>query len=263
MTTEGPRAAPAATPSGRRSDLAADGLQAEFQAAVGSFSLSAALDVERGATVAVIGPNGSGKTTLLNVLAGVVAPTVGEVLVNGRVWDQTRTGTRLTPEQRDLALVPQNALLFPHLSVVDNVAFGLRYRMPELGRGDQRRRAQEALEAAGLGPLADRRPAELSGGQRQRVAIARAVVTRPSLLLLDEPLSNVDAANRHQLREAIDELRPPGQIQVVVTHGRLHAATADLVLALDHGRVVATGSAEELGRRSGIGWLRDMLGPSD
>ncbi len=241
----------------------ADGLRADVTARVGSFALSAVLSADAGATLAVVGPNGSGKTTLLHVLAGVVPLTSGELTVNGETWDRPATGVRLTPERRDLALVPQNALLFPHLTVLDNVAFGLRYRDGRMSRSEQRGAAREALEAAGLDHLADRRPDELSGGQRQRVAIARAVVTKPSLLLLDEPLSNVDAANRHQLREAIDELRPPGQIQVVVTHGRLHASTADTVLALDHGRVVATGTASELGNQSEIVWLRDMLGPGD
>lgn len=239
------------------------GLEADVEANVAAFSLAAWLTAGTGSTVAVVGPNGSGKTTLLNVLAGVVPLSGGEILVNGTVWDRPTDGIRLTPEQRDLAMVPQNALLFPHLTVIDNVAFGLRYRDRGLARRAQRDQALEALEAARLDHLADRKPHQLSGGQRQRVAIARAVVTRPSLLLLDEPLSNVDAANRHQLRETIDQLRPPGQIQIVVTHGRLHASTADQVVALDHGRVVATGTAEELGRQGKIGWLRDMLAPTD
>ncbi len=237
------------------------GLRADVDASVGAFTLAGSLAAAPGETVAVVGPNGSGKTTLLHVLAGVVALSGGEIVVNGSVWDRPGDGIRLTPEQRDLALVPQNALLFPHLTVTENVAFGLRYRDRGLSRRVQRDHAHEALEAAGLEHLADRKPDQLSGGQRQRVAIARAVVTRPSLLLLDEPLSNVDAANRHQLRETIDELRPPGQIQVVVTHGRSHASTANQVVALDHGRIVATGTAEELGRQRRIGWLRDMLGP--
>ncbi len=239
------------------------GLNAEVTAHVGAFTLTVALAADAGATVAVVGPNGSGKTTLLNVLAGIVPLVDGEIVVCGRTWDRPSTRTMLAPEQRDLALVPQHALLFPHLSAIDNVAFGLRYRNPGLTRRTQRQRAFEALEAAELNHLADRKPHQLSGGQRQRVAIARAVVTQPSLLLLDEPLSNVDAANRHRLRETIDQLRPPGQIQVVVTHGRLHASTADMVVALDHGRVVAVGTAEELGRQQKIGWLRDMLGSGD
>ncbi len=239
------------------------GLTADMTANLGPFSLEVKLTTGVGSTVAVVGPNGSGKTTMLHVLAGVVPLTGGEIVVNGPVWDRPADGIRLMPEHRDVALVPQNALLFPHLAVIDNVAFGLRYRDRGLSRRTQRKLAREALEAAGLEHLADRKPHQLSGGQQQRVAIARAVVTRPSLLLLDEPLSNVDAANRHQLRETIDELRPPGQIQIVVTHGRLHASTADQVVALDHGRVVATGSAAELGRQRKIGWLRDMLAPAD
>lgn len=254
----------AGIPGPRRSaDGATTGLRADVTAGVGAFSLVAALEAGPGETVAVVGPNGSGKTTLLNVLAGVVALTAGTISVNGSVWDDPTRGIRLTPEQRDLALVPQNALLFPHLSVIDNVAFGLRYRGRRLPRKAQREQANAALEAAGLDHLGARKPDQLSGGQRQRVAIARAVVTRPSLLLLDEPLSNVDAANRHQLRGTIDELRPPGQIQVVVTHGRAHASTADRVVALDAGRVVAVGTADELGRQRKIGWLRDMLGQDD
>lgn len=239
------------------------GLRADMAAGIGGFSLAIDVVTGNGSTVAVVGPNGAGKTTMLHVLAGVVPLTDGEIVVDGVVWDRPADGIRLTPEQRDVALVPQNALLFPHLSVIDNVAFGLRYRSRGSSRRTQRRLAHEALEAAGLDHLADRKPDHLSGGQQQRVAIARAVVTRPSLLLLDEPLSNVDAANRHQLRDAIDQLRPPGQIQIVVTHGRLHASTADQIVALDHGRVVASGSAAELGGQNKIGWLRDMLAPAD
>ncbi len=245
---------------------ATQGLVAELEATVASFRLSASLSARPGATIAIVGPNGSGKTTLLNVLAGLIKLSRGQIMVNGNVWDRPTDGVVLEPEQRDLALVPQDALLFPHLSVIDNVAFGLRYRgrgSGPLSRRSQRAEAAEALTAAGLEPLADRKPGQLSGGQRQRVAIARAMVTRPALLLLDEPLSNVDAANRQQLRQTIHDLRPPGQIQVVVTHGRSHAATADEVVALDHGRVVAAGTADELGRDGNIGWLRHMLGPSD
>jgi molybdate transport system ATP-binding protein len=239
------------------------GLRVDGSASIDTFSLHIELTLEPGTTVAVVGPNGAGKSTLLAVVAGLTRLSSGRVTFQSRPWDEPAAGVFLPPEERNIALVPQNALLFPHLSVLDNVAFGLRYRNGGLGRKDQRARAMEGLEMAALGDLSHRRPHQLSGGQRQRSAVVRALLTEPGVLLLDEPLSNVDAANRHDLRQAIDRLRPEGQIQIVVTHGHDHAAAADLVLALHHGAVAAFGPPSQVARTTTMGWLRDMLAPAE
>ncbi|MDH3295079.1 MAG: ATP-binding cassette domain-containing protein, partial [Acidimicrobiia bacterium] len=205
-------AAPALFSADQRPRLIVEGTTS-----VDSFTLDVTLVAEPDTTVAVVGPNGAGKTTLLHVVAGLVGLASGQVRLGHHVWDDPAAGVVIPPERRPIALVPQNALLFPHLSIVDNVAFGLRYRQGPLSRREQRARATEALEMADLHNLAHRKPHQLSGGQRQRTAIVRALLTEPAVLLLDEPMSNVDAANRHDLRKAIARLRPPGQIQVVVT----------------------------------------------
>lgn len=239
------------------------GLFLDGTTSVDDFSLQLTLAVAPDSTVAVVGPNGAGKSTLLNVLAGLKTLESGRLDFRGSTWNDPITGIYVAPEGRDIALVPQNALLFPHLSIIDNVAFGLRYRQSSLTRREQHAKAHEALEIAALGRLGNRKPHQLSGGQRQRTAIVRALLTEPGLLLLDEPLSNVDAANRHDLRQAIAALRPAGQIQVVVTHGHDHAATADHVLALHHGRVTACGPPAEIAAATSLSWLRDLLSPSD
>ncbi|MFP5372037.1 MAG: ATP-binding cassette domain-containing protein, partial [Actinomycetes bacterium] len=151
----------------------------------GSLDLALDLHVDDGEVLAVLGPNGAGKSTLLRVLAGLLIPDAGRVTVGGALWDDG--ATHLPPHRRPLGVVFQDALLFPHLSVVDNVAFGLRTR--GTGRRPARTAAAAWLTRVGLDGLGDRRPAELSGGQAQRAALARALVGEPSLLLLDEPLS--------------------------------------------------------------------------
>jgi len=239
------------------------GLSLDGTTSVDEFSLQLKLAVGPGSTVAVVGPNGAGKSTLLNVLAGLKVLDSGRLECRGSVWDDPVNGVYVTPERRDIALVPQNALLFPHLSIIDNVAFGLRYRRSHLSRREQQAKAYETLEIAGLNRLANRKPHQVSGGQRQRAAIVRALLTEPGLLLLDEPLSNVDATNRHDLRQAIETLRPAGQIQMVVTHGHDHAATADHVVALHHGRITASGPPAEVAAATSLSWLRDLLAPVD
>lgn len=188
--------------------------------------------------VALLGPSGCGKTTALRILAGLEMPTSGRVLIGGR------DVTRLQPRDRDLAMVFQSYALYPHLSVKENMAFALRLqRHPETES-----RVAEAAEMLGLTPLLARLPKELSGGQRQRVAMGRAIVRRPSVFLFDEPLSNLDAALRQQMRV---ELRRRHQLlrttTLYVTHDQVEALTlADRIVVLNAGVVQQVGTPDEL-----------------
>ena len=193
--------------------------------------------------LAVIGPNGSGKTTLLRALAGAITPTAGRIEVGGEVFFDRVGGIDRPIERRRVGYVPQGFGLFPHLSVLDNVAFGV------VGdRSTRHARAREMLETFDGLHLADRRPRRLSGGEQQRVALARALLTAPRLLLLDEPLSALDAAVRRSVRRLLAErLKALGQPSIVVTHDVRDVAALDApVVVLDSGRVVQSGTLDAL-----------------
>lgn len=186
------------------------------------------LDIGGGAVTALLGPSGCGKTTILRLVAGLLAPTYGRV----RFGD--RDVTHVAPERRDAVLVFQDPRLFPHLSAIDNVAFGLRMR--GVARDERRRAARAALERVGLAGLGDRRPGQLSAGQRQRVSLARALVLDPSILLLDEPLANLDAHLRSGMRDLIlDVHRDQELTTVIVTHDQEEAVVLadDIALIFD------------------------------
>ena len=163
-----------------------------------NFSLDIDLTVAAGEVRAIVGPNGSGKTTTLHLVAGVLAADSGTVSFADRVFDDASTGTFLQPEDRRVGIMFQDNALFPHLSVADNVGFGSRAR--GAGREEARTIVEAALDRFDIGHLARRKPHELSGGQQQRVALARVMVTRPDILLLDEPTSSLDAAARDEIR---------------------------------------------------------------
>ncbi|GAA0936144.1 ABC transporter ATP-binding protein [Nonomuraea longicatena] len=207
-----------------------------------------------GRITALLGPSGCGKTTILRVIAGYLRPGGGRVLLNGR------DATALPPERRDIGMVFQSYALFPHLTAAANVAFGLRMRRL---RGEHlRRRVRESLDLVGLADLAARRPHELSGGQRQRVALARAVAIRPAVLLLDEPLSNLDARLAVQMRGELRRVqRETGLTAVLVTHDQEEALElADEIAILDKGRVMQHGTPEEVFRAPASRWIADFLG---
>ncbi|GAA3749324.1 ABC-type Fe3+/spermidine/putrescine transport system ATPase subunit [Spinactinospora alkalitolerans] len=193
------------------------------------------LTVERGSFTTLLGPSGCGKTTTLRMIAGFIRPTSGRILLEGE--DATST----PPERRNIGMVFQSYALFPHMSLTDNVGFGLRAR--RLPSAEVRRRAGEALELVGLSHAADRKPAELSGGQQQRVALARAVAIEPSVLLLDEPLSNLDARLRVQMRrELLRVQRETGVTAVLVTHDQDEALQlSDTMVILNSGRLEQQG----------------------
>ena len=208
------------------------------------FPVTAAFDVPAGETVAVLGPNGAGKSTLLAMLAGLLIPDAGRIVLAGRELTRSGGGRTLLvpPEQRRVGLMGQDPLLFPHLSAVDNVAFGPRSQ--GRSRSAARTAAVQWLERMGLAGLGSRRPAQLSGGQRQRVALARALAAEPLLLLLDEPLGALDAETVPEIRQVLrTHLRDTGTTSILVTHDVVDAAVlADRLIVLDRGKVVDEGT---------------------
>ncbi len=235
-------------------------LDASVAVARGSLDLQVDLRVAPGEVLAVLGPNGAGKSTLLRVLAGLLPPDGGRVAVGGTVWSDR--DVHVPAHRRSLGVVFQDALLFPHLTVGENVAFGLRTR------GVRRAARQEAAEAwlrrVGLEGLAGRRPAELSGGQAQRAALARALVGDPALLLLDEPLSALDARTRLVVRaELRRHLAAFGGSTVLVTHDPVDAmALADRVVVVEDGRAVQTGTPADVSRRPRTDYVARLVGLS-
>ena len=198
------------------------------------------LDIEPGEFVSLLGPSGCGKTTLLRVLAGLEDADAGAVLLGG--GDVSRTPVN----KRDIGMVFQSYSLFPHLRIVDNTAFGLRRR--KIATGEARRRAMDALALVGLEAHAGKFPHQLSGGQQQRVALARALVTEPRVLLLDEPLSALDAKVRVQLRDEIRRIQLRlGITTVFVTHDQEEAlSVSDRIAVMNAGRIEQIGTPEEL-----------------
>ncbi|WP_369389461.1 ABC transporter ATP-binding protein [Streptomyces sp. CG1] len=201
------------------------------------------LTVEPGEVMALLGPSGSGKTTALRAVAGFVRPASGRVLLGGR------DVTDLPPYRRGIGMVVQSYALFPHLRVDENVAFGLRAR--RTARSEIRQRVAEALEMTGMAAYARRHPRELSGGQQQRVAIARALAIRPDVLLLDEPLSALDAQLRSGMLAELARLHRelPEVSMLYVTHDQVEALTlADRIAVMDKARLQACGTPRELYR---------------
>jgi molybdate transport system permease protein len=223
-------------------------LRCAVRAEHGQFALDIALVAEPGEVVAIVGPNGAGKSTLLRVLAGLDACS-GDI----RLSDTDMRG--LAPYQRPVAWVPQDGALFPHLSALDNVAFGI---------GGRRGRPEAAtwLSRLGLDEHAHKRPRQLSGGQAQWVALARALVRRPALLLLDEPMAALDVATRTDARRTLRQhLASYDGVTLLVTHDPVDAATlATRVVALDGGRIVQDAKPSHLARAPRTAWLADWMG---
>jgi molybdopterin-binding protein len=209
---------------------------------------------------ALLGPNGAGKTTVLRTLAGLVPLAEGQVVLDGHVLEDSARRIRVPAERRPVGMVFQDYLLFPHLSVVENIAFGLRAR--GVGRTPARRAAAEWLERLGLAVPANARPATLSGGQRQRVALARALAVDPRLLLLDEPLSALDASIRAEVRQDLRRrLRGFSGVSLLVTHDPLEAiALADRLIVIEGGRVVQAGTPAEVTQRPRSRYVADLVG---
>ena len=235
-------------------------LQAQLQARVGSFDLDVDLSIAPGEVVALLGPNGAGKTSVLRALAGLLTIDAGRIALDGIVLDEPANAIRMPVEQRPIGVVFQDYLLFPHLSVLENVAFGLRSR--GVGRTTATARARSWLDRVGLGPAANRKPGSLSGGQAQRVALVRALATDPALLLLDEPMAALDVSTRVELRRELRQhLESFRGVRLLVTHDPVEAmAMADRLIVLEHGRVLQTGSPAEVTQRPRSRYVADLVG---
>ena len=237
-------------------------MSVEFRNVVKRYGQTAAVagisfTVEAGTLVTLLGPSGCGKTTTLRMIAGLELPSEGRILIAGR--DVTTLGAT----ERDVSMVFQSYALFPHMSVLENVCYGLR--RSGLGRDAAEKRALEGLAQVGLEGFGDRQPSELSGGQQQRVAVARALVLKPSVLLFDEPLSNLDARLRRQMREEIRELQHRlGLTVVYVTHDQQEAmAVSDRIIVMNAGRIEQQGAPRDLYERPATPFLARFMGESN
>jgi molybdate transport system ATP-binding protein len=233
-------------------------LRAEARATLGATRLDVALEVPAATCLALAGPSGAGKTSVLRAIAGLLRPEAGTVRCGDAVWLDRAAGVDLPPERRDVGYVFQEYALFAHLSAWRNVAYGLRGH----SRAQRRERAHELLERFGIAGLADARPATLSGGERQRVALARALAPRPAVLLLDEPLSALDARTRGSAgRELAAVLREAAVPAVLVTHDFTEAALlGDTVAVMDGGRIVQQGTAAQLAASPASAFVADFTG---
>jgi ABC-type Fe3+/spermidine/putrescine transport system ATPase subunit len=215
------------------------------------------LEIAEGEFFCLLGPSGCGKTTTLNLIGGFVAPSTGEILIRNRRVDG------LPPHRRPVNTVFQSYALFPHMTVRDNVAFGLK--MGRVPRHEAGARVNEALELVGLEQLGDRLPGQLSGGQQQRVAVARALVNRPAVLLLDEPLGALDLKLRKRLQVELAQIhRDVGTTFVYVTHDQEEAMSmATTIAVMNEGRVEQTGAPSEIYHRPTSRFVADFIGESN
>jgi molybdate transport system ATP-binding protein len=233
-------------------------LRVEAVTRLRSFELDVRLEVPAGSCLALAGPSGAGKSTVLRIVAGLVRPEHGRVECQEHCWLDTTRAVDVAPERRGCGYVFQDYALFGHLRVWQNVAYGLRRH----GRAERRRRADELLERFGIAHLAGARPRDISGGERQRVALARALARRPSALLLDEPLSALDARTRARAaRELGVILRDIDVPTVLVTHDFAEAALlGDELAVVDDGRIIQGGSATELAAAPATAFVADFAG---
>jgi ABC-type Fe3+/spermidine/putrescine transport system ATPase subunit len=216
------------------------------------------LELRSGEFVSLLGPSGCGKTTTLRMIAGFIEPTAGTIELGGKVISSP-SGS-LPPEKRGMSMIFQSYAIWPNMTVFENVAFGLELR--KLGRAEIRRQVGEILEVVRLGTLADRYPSELSGGQQQRVALARAVVIRPAVLLLDEPLSNLDANLREEMRFEIRRMHDELKITTVyVTHDQAEAmVTSDRIAVMNSGRIEQVDPPVDLYMRPRTRFVASFIG---
>jgi len=212
------------------------------------------LTINPGDLVTFLGPSGCGKTTTLRMVAGFENPTSGRVFIGGR------DVTSLPPNERDTAMVFQSYALFPHMTVGENVAYGLRFR--NVSKEEKEERVRRIMELVGLSGFESRQPGQLSGGQQQRVALARSLVVEPQVLLFDEPLSNLDAKLREQMREEIRRIQTELSITAVyVTHDQSEAmAMSDRIVVMNHGRIEQEGTPREVYSEPGSKFVADFIG---
>lgn len=235
-------------------------LDARLCVDLGGFDLDIALTLAAGQVVALLGPNGAGKTTALRALAGLRPLTAGHIHLNGHTLDQPECNLFTAPEKRPVGVVFQDYLLFPHLSALDNIAFGPRRR--GMSKHDARAHAASWLARVGLADYAQRKPRHLSGGQAQRVALARALAVNPSLLLLDEPLAALDARTRVDTRAELHQhLHGHPGATLIVTHDPLDAMMlADHLVVIEDGRIVQQGDAATITAQPRTDYIARLVG---
>ena len=217
--------------------------------------------LERGSILALLGPSGCGKTTTLRLIAGFETPDQGRIAIAGQTVADAARGIHVAPEKRGVGVVFQDYALFPHLTVGQNVGFGLE----RASRSDRRARVAQVLGLVGLTEFTDRYPHELSGGQQQRVAVARALAPAPTLILLDEPFSNLDTDLRSQMRDEVEKiLRATGTTAIFVTHDQEEAFTiADQVGVLSQGRLEQLGPPETIYHHPSTPFVAEFVGAAD
>lgn len=225
-----------------------------------SFRLDIDLSIPPGSTVALLGPNGAGKSTAVQALAGLLPLDQGRITLEGRVLDDSDAGVFVASEDREVGVVFQDYLLFPHLSVLENMAFGLRARRQR--RDHALARARSWLESLGLSGMASRRPGDLSGGQAQRVALGRALATEPRFLLLDEPLAALDVTTRVKLRRLLaDHLNVFPGPRLLITHDPTDAfLLADQIHVVEEGRITQVGTSDDIRLRPRTRYAADLAG---
>jgi len=235
-------------------------LEADLRLRLSRLNLDASFTVAAGEVLALLGPNGSGKSTTLRALVGLLPLSGGRVVLDGTVLEDPARRVRVAPEKRPIALMFQDYLLFPHLSALENVAFGLRCRGTD--KKTAREKAAQALARLDLGEVTEARPGSMSGGQQQRVAMARALVTDPRLLLLDEPLAALDVSIKTNVRRILrDVLRTSNAANVLVTHDLLDAvALGDRMIVIEGGGIVQTGTPAEVTARPRSPYVADLTG---
>ena len=216
------------------------------------------LEIRHGELVSLLGPSGCGKTTTLRLIAGFLEPDAGEIWIGEQCLSSP--GRTVPPERRGMSMIFQSYAVWPHKTVAENVAYGLKFRQG--GRGDWDRRVKEALALVRLEAFADRYPGELSGGQQQRVALARALVVEPAILLLDEPLSNLDANLREEMRFEIRRLHDGLHITTIyVTHDQAEAmVTSDRIAVMNAGRIEQVGTPGEVYERPATAFVAGFIG---
>jgi len=218
------------------------------------------LNVARGECLVLLGPSGCGKSTLLNIISGSLTADKGELAVDGVLLDQPSSGLHVPMRKRQFAMVFQEFSLWPHMSVAENVGFGLKIQ--GLSRVERSQKTKEALNRVRMGDFAERMPGQLSGGQQQRVAIARALVVQPRILLLDEPLSALDARLREDLKEEIsDLLKTSGITSIYVTHDQSEAfSVGDQIAVLNQGKIEQLGVPEKLYKEPASRFVASFVG---
>src|SRR5512146_549127 len=238
--------------------LTLDHLTKKFPARGSAGEVSAvddvSLSIDKGDFVTLLGPSGCGKTTTLRLVAGFEFPTSGRIILDGERLDD------VPPNRRDMAMVFQSYAIFPHLNVFDNIVYGLKIK--KLSASEIRKRAVEVMKLTQLTGLEDRAPNQLSGGQQQRVALARALVVEPKVLLFDEPLSNLDAKLREQMRSEIRRIQKRlGITSVYVTHDQVEAMTlSDQVVVMHQGKIEQIGTPTEIYRHPQTRFVADFIG---